>query len=108
MKVNFDGLRKKIARNFNSLVRSLNTDVTSEGEIYTSVDNISVYLEDLKTDIGTLLLLEGDTEDVRDISDDVKLIEIFPNVSARDDGGDDGCDRSEFCSSLDSLLHGAG
>lgn len=75
MNINFNNLRKNIARDYNALVRALNTDVL-DGMVEASVTDLRPYLDDLRGGIGALLACY-DGEDIEDLSE-IDLIEFSP------------------------------
>lgn len=70
MKINHNGIRKSMAKNFNATVRRLQYLEIKD-------QNIATFLESLRTDIfTTLCIYEPGDELYKDLSDEVKLIEI--------------------------------
>ena len=61
MKVSFDELRKKLLRNYNSLTKKLNNNI-SDSEITIDVDNIQQEMENIKDCIVTLSFMYDDRE----------------------------------------------
>ncbi len=61
MKVSFDGLRRKLLRNYNSLTKKLNNNI-SDSEITIDVDNIQQEMENIKDCIVTLSFMYDDRE----------------------------------------------
>jgi len=69
MKVNMDGLRKRLAQDYNSLVRKLNKYIEEtktynefDPEITICIDEIQREMEGLKIGIGTLLSMYQEGE----------------------------------------------
>ena len=59
-----DGLRRQMARSYNSLVYQLNSAIKDEDQIEIKIDQIQASLENLRGCIGTLLAMyqEGEFE----------------------------------------------
>lgn len=62
MNVNFDGLRKRLIIDYNSLVEKLNHSV-SDGQIEIDVDYISRQLDGIRNGLVTLAFIYQDGED---------------------------------------------
>ena len=64
MTVSMDGLRRQMARSYNSLVYQLNSAIKDEDQIEIEIDQIQGSLENLRGCIGTLLAMyqEGEFE----------------------------------------------
>jgi peptidoglycan hydrolase CwlO-like protein len=73
MEVSMDGLRKRLAQNYNSLTRKLNKSIEDtksyNGSVTLSIDEIQREIDGLKTGIATLLAMyqEGEGFDYLDI-----------------------------------------
>lgn len=62
MDVNFDGLRKRLINDYNSLVEKLNHSIT-DGQVEVDVDYISRQLDGLRNGLVTLAFIYQDGED---------------------------------------------
>ena len=62
MNVNFDGLRKRLIIDYNSLVEKLNHSI-SDGQIEIDVDYISRQLDGIRNGLVTLAFIYQDGED---------------------------------------------
>lgn len=82
MTVSMDGLRRQMARSYNSLVYQLNSAIKDEDQIEIEIDQIQGSLENLRGCIGTLLAMyqEGEFETM-----DIDL-DIFNPEEEEDEG----------------------
>ena len=62
MNVSFDGLRKRLIADYNSLVEKLNLSIT-DGQVEVNVDYISRQLDGLRNGLVTLAFIYQDGED---------------------------------------------
>lgn len=62
MNVSFDGLRKRLINDYNSLVEKLNHSIT-DGQVEVDVDYISRQLDGLRNGLVTLAFIYQDGED---------------------------------------------
>lgn len=62
MNVSFDGLRKRLINDYNSLVEKLNYSIT-DGQVEVDVDYISRQLDGLRNGLVTLAFIYQDGED---------------------------------------------
>ena len=62
MNVSFDGLRKRLIADYNSLVEKLNHSIT-DGQVEVDVDYISRQLDGLRNGLVTLAFIYQDGED---------------------------------------------
>jgi hypothetical protein len=73
MEVSMDGLRKRLAQNYNSLTRKLNKSIEDtksyNGSVTLSIDEIQREIDGLKTGIATLLSMYQEGEGGFDCSD---------------------------------------
>lgn len=63
MNVNFDGLRKFLISDYNSLVRTLNIGISSSGSVCVDADDIQRQLDGIRQAIVTLAFMYQDGED---------------------------------------------
>lgn len=75
MKINFNNLRKKIAGDYNALVRQLNAEII-DGTVEMSVSYLKPYMDNLCGGIGGLLSCY-DGKGIVEI-DDIDLVEFSP------------------------------
>lgn len=63
MNVNFDGLRKFLISDYNSLVRTLNTNISPSGSVCVDADEIQRQLDGIRQAVVTLAFMYQDGED---------------------------------------------
>ena len=76
MNVSFDGLRKRLISDYNSLVEKLNHSIT-DGQVEVDVDYISRQLDGLRNGLVTLAFIYQDGENGFEPLDENTHFEIF-------------------------------
>lgn len=76
MDVSFDGLRKRLINDYNSLVEKLNHSIT-DGQVEVDVDYISRQLDGLRNGLVTLAFIYQDGKDGFETLDENTHFEIF-------------------------------
>jgi hypothetical protein len=76
MDVNFNNVKINIARDYNALIRALNTNII-DGTVEASVSELRPYLDDLRSGVGGLLACYDD-KDMKNLSEEIDLIEFSP------------------------------
>lgn len=77
MEVNFDGLRKHLINDYNSLVRILNREVNGDNEITIDPQDIQRQLDGIRTGLVALAFTYQDGEDGFSCLDDDTHFETF-------------------------------
>jgi hypothetical protein len=81
MKINFDDLRKKLIKDYNQLIKTLNGAICSDCDmdrVVAPVHEISLYLERLRVDVITIgCLNDPSIEDCNCVVDDETEIKEF-------------------------------
>ncbi len=85
MKVNFNGLRRRLADSYNSLTRELNRHVDKDGEGMGAgstlvTGDIRDQMDNLREYIGTIISLEGGEDDFKAL--EIDLVEFAPGEDA--------------------------
>jgi hypothetical protein len=78
MDVNFDGLRKRLIRDYNSLVNKMNNKINNnDGEVQIDVDYISRELDGIRDGLVTLAFIYLDGPDGFETLDENTHFECF-------------------------------
>lgn len=85
MKIDFDDLRKKLIKDYNQLIKSLNGAICTDFDmdrVVVPVHEISIHLERLRFDVITIgCLHDPSIEDCHCVIDDkTEIKEFLPNI----------------------------
>lgn len=73
MEVDFNGLRRNLANDYNNLINDLNQNIGPLGLVEIEKEKLQKPIDDLRSMIGVLLALCDPEDEIKDISNEINL-----------------------------------